>query len=191
MMLILNLACLVTWLAFPLTSNAGKVGLTGVNLPGLAFDMSIFGSAFSKFESSNCNASYAAYSSVDPPGHYEEWWQAGMNAFRIPFGWQHIQQSLGGPLNTTTLVSLDRLVDQITSNGSVAILDLHNYGRWYCSIVGQHQNSFPPGKDVVLDNHLADVWAKLARHFANNTRVLFELMNERASKDSWKTKCLG
>lgn len=86
--------------------------------------MSIFGSAYSAFESANCNASYAAYPYVDPPEHYTAWRDLGFNMFRLPLGWQHAQVSLSGPLNETTMVAYDHLVKRITGDGNTVIIDI-------------------------------------------------------------------
>lgn len=98
--------------------------ICSVNLYGLANDISIFGSAYSGFQAADCNASYAAYPIPDTASDYEPWRQLGFNMFRLPLGWQHAQESLSGPLNETTMASLDLLIEAITSNGSVAILDI-------------------------------------------------------------------
>ena len=95
-----------------------------MNLYGLANDMSILGSAYSAFQSTNCNDSYAAYPFTDATSNYTVWRDKGFNLFRLAFGWQHVQTSLGGPLNETTLESLDGMVNRITGDGNLAILDI-------------------------------------------------------------------
>lgn len=95
-----------------------------VNLFGLANDMSIFGSAYSAFEGTNCNASYEVYPYFNSVENFEVWHEKGFNMFRLAMGWQHVQTELGGPLNETTMSAVDELVTHITSNDSVAILDI-------------------------------------------------------------------
>lgn len=99
-----------------------------MNLYGLANDVSILGSAYSLFESGNCNASYAAYPFFNTDADYYEWRALGFNLFRLPVGWQHIQTNLSGPLNQTTLTGLDQLIETITGNDSMAIVDIVSAG---------------------------------------------------------------
>jgi hypothetical protein len=40
--------------------------------------------------------------------------------------WQHVQTSLGGSLNETNMVAVDKLVKAITDDGGQAILDIVN-----------------------------------------------------------------
>ncbi|KAL5358004.1 hypothetical protein BJX96DRAFT_33599 [Aspergillus floccosus] len=56
---------------------------------------------------------------------------------------KHIQTALSGPLNETTLVGLDNLVDIITGNGRTVILKLHNYARYDCAVIGQPLLNLP------------------------------------------------
>jgi endoglucanase len=90
----------------------------------MANDVSIFGSAYSGFMSTNCNASYASYPYIDPISHYETWHDKGFNMFRLAMSWQHVQTELSGPLNETNIEAVDRLVERITRDGNVAILDI-------------------------------------------------------------------
>ncbi|KAF2168251.1 glycoside hydrolase family 5 protein [Zasmidium cellare ATCC 36951] len=150
-----------------------------VNIIGLAWDMSVLGSAFSEFEATNCNASYDVYPYYDPPEHYTEWRAQGFNLFRVPVGWQHLQDDLRSELNQTTLQHLDGLIDAITNDGSTAILDVHNYARWYCSVIGQPESNLPwLSNKTVTDDDFVDLWVKLARHYHENPHVMFQLMNE-------------
>jgi endoglucanase len=87
---------------------------------------------------------------------------------------------LSAELNTTTLTALDSLVNQITKDNNTAIIDIHNYARWYCSIINQPVNSayINPGGVNVTDADFADLWTRLAKHYQHNPRVQFQLMNE-------------
>lgn len=151
-----------------------------VNIFGLANDVSILGSAYSLFESTNCNASYAAYPYDPPIEHYTLWREKGFNLFRLPVAWQHLQTSLSAELNATTLQALDTLVDAITGNNDTAIIDVHNYARWYCSIINQQVNSayINPGGVNVTDEDFIDLWTRIAEHYKHNPNVQFQLMNE-------------
>ncbi|XWW99274.1 hypothetical protein V2A60_007283 [Cordyceps javanica] len=156
----------------------GKIQWAGVNLFGLANDVSIFGSAYTSFASGNCEPTFASYPYLDDLSHYETWRQEGFNLFRIAVAWQHAQDELGGALNETNMRHVDKLVDAITGDGGKAILDIHNYARWYCAIIGQPENSFQnPGLNVT-NAHFKDLWVKLAARYRSNPNVIFQLMNE-------------
>ncbi|KAK0390637.1 hypothetical protein NLU13_0141 [Sarocladium strictum] len=160
------------------SAAASHVQWTGVNLFGLAADASIFGSAYNTFASSKCNASYDAYPYYDSTEHYEDWHKKGFNLFRIPVAWQHAQEDLGGPLNETTMGVIDSLVHAITRDGGQAIIDIHNYARWYCAVIGQPELSFLNPSVNVTNEHFVDLWEKISRRYKDNEGVIFQLMNE-------------
>jgi endoglucanase len=92
----------------------------------------------------------------------------GHNIFRIPFKWEYLQPSLGGPLDATYLAALDEAVNRITkvNPSNVAIVDCHNYFRYNGALLTSSRND------------LADLWTPLAAHYKNNQRVFFGIMNE-------------
>ncbi|KAL4727131.1 hypothetical protein ACLX1H_006032 [Fusarium chlamydosporum] len=92
--------------------------------------------------------------------------------------WQHVQTSLGGNLNETNMQAVDKLVKAITDDGGQAILDIHNYARWYCAIIGQPEVSFLNPNITVTNDHFSDLWTKLAQRYKSNPNVIFQLMNE-------------
>jgi endoglucanase len=93
----------------------------------------------------------------------------GMNVFRIPFRWEAMQNGLGQELAPAELERLKTIVDAVTSKGFVAILDHHNYGRYY---------NKPIGSPEVPAAAFASFWDRLSRPFKDNPRVWFGLMNE-------------
>ena len=109
----------------------------------------------------------------------------GFNLIRLPVAWGHIQTKLDGPLSQTTLTELDSLVDIITGNGSTVILDLHNYARYDCTVIGQPVLNLLGAPRDVTDDQFTDLWGKLAAHYKDNPRVIFELMNERRFPSQW------
>jgi aryl-phospho-beta-D-glucosidase BglC (GH1 family) len=93
----------------------------------------------------------------------------GMDVIRLPFLWERVQPTKDGPLDTEELARIDQVVDYATSKGLKVVLDVHNYGWAYGSLVGS----------AALPNaSFADLWGKLATHFKGNTNVMFGLMNE-------------
>ncbi|KAJ6789533.1 hypothetical protein PWT90_03114 [Aphanocladium album] len=157
---------------------AGKVQWAGINLFGLANDVSIFGSAYTSFINLECEPTFDSYPFLDDLSHYEAWKQEGFNLFRTAIAWQHAQTELGGALNETNMQHVDKLVDAITDDGGKAILDIHNYARWYCAIIGQPENSFQNPNTSVTNAHFSDLWVKLASRYRANPNVIFQLMNE-------------
>ncbi|MCA9071499.1 MAG: cellulase family glycosylhydrolase, partial [Planctomycetaceae bacterium] len=81
------------------------------------------------------------------------------------------------------LSPLMQTISQIGQAGGKAILDLHNYGR-YCLryrgtarsvVIGQKID----GRFPVTEDHLADLWQRLAQAFRKNSAVVgYGLMNE-------------
>jgi endoglucanase len=92
----------------------------------------------------------------------------GFNLFRVSFFWERVQPTLKGPLAAAELARLDNLVAIITNRGLYALLDVHNYAKYYGVQVGA-------GVPLAA---FRDLWSKLAAHYKNNPRVMFDLMNE-------------
>jgi len=93
----------------------------------------------------------------------------GMKIFRFPFAWERLQTTLGGALDATELARLDDVVTYATQKGAHAIIDVHNYAAYNMAIIGAGSTTAA---------HLADLWSKLAAHYASNSLVIFGLMNE-------------
>lgn len=74
--------------------------------------------------STKCEPSYESYPFLDGISHYHSWKQQGFNLFRIAIAWQHAQVELGGALNETNMVAVDKLVTAITGDGGKVILDI-------------------------------------------------------------------
>jgi endoglucanase len=93
----------------------------------------------------------------------------GLNAFRLPFRWERLQETPNVPLNTTYLGIIDGFVKYATSKGAYVLLDVHNYARYYTDVIGSPK---APAANF------ADLWTRLANHYKGNQLVLFGLMNE-------------
>jgi endoglucanase len=92
----------------------------------------------------------------------------GFNLFRVAFLWENMQPVLQGSLSPTELGHLDALVNYATGKGLFVALDVHNYAR---------HDGRKLGIDLPVEV-LADLWSRLASHYKDNPRVLFDLMNE-------------
>ncbi len=107
----------------------------------------------------------------------------GIRLMRVPFRWERLQPTLAGPLDRGELLRLQKTIDTIGNHGCLAILDLHNYGR-YCLATRNGK------KELIIDqviegirpvtaDHLADLWQRLAKTFADQNFVAaYGLMNE-------------
>src|SRR3954469_15569333 len=99
----------------------------------------------------------------------------GMDVIRIPFKWERLQPVQAGALDQTELSRLKASVDYATSKGLKVVLDVHNYGKGYGSVVGSA---------ATPDSSFADLWSKLATTFKANPEVIFGLMNEPNSQNA-------
>ncbi|KAG0161700.1 hypothetical protein PDIDSM_4968 [Penicillium digitatum] len=96
---------------------------------------------------------------------------AGMNIFRIPFAMERlVPGTLTSSADATYLASLKSTVNYITSNGGFAVVDPHNFGRYY-------------GNIITSTSDFAAFWTTLASEFASNKNVIFDTNNEFNSED--------
>ncbi|EWG53437.1 hypothetical protein FVEG_11867 [Fusarium verticillioides 7600] len=168
----------LTFLFAAQTAIASQVKWAGVNLFGLANDVNILGSAYNTFLDMSCKPSYHSYPYINTVEDYKSWHDKGFNLFRIAMAWQHVQTSLGGSLNETNMEAVDKLVKAITDDGGQAIMDIHNYARWYCAVIDQPELSFLNPNITVTSDHFSDLWTRLAERYKSNPKVIFQLMNE-------------
>lgn len=105
----------------------------------------------------------------------------GLNIFRLPVSWQYLtKKTLGGALNPTNFGYYDELVQSCLQLGAYCQIELHNYGRWEGTVIGQ-----PNGPS---NEQFADIWAQLAEKYASYETIWFGIMNEphdMASPDGW------
>ena len=95
----------------------------------------------------------------------------GLNAFRLPVGWQFLVGSVaGGPLNATNVAAYDALVQGCLNSGAaLCLIDIHNYARWDTKIIGQGGPT---------NAQFASVWSQLAAKYKGESRIAFGIMNE-------------
>ncbi|KAL0951442.1 hypothetical protein HGRIS_008131 [Hohenbuehelia grisea] len=110
--------------------------------------------------------------SVDPPvNQFSHFAQQGVNIFRIPFAWQLMTPTVGGPISSTFFQRYDRTVQAaLNSNpNAYVILDVHNYARWNGAIISQGGPT---------NAQYANLWSQVAAKYASNSRIIFGIMNE-------------
>ncbi|BFZ59378.1 hypothetical protein YB2330_000386 [Saitoella coloradoensis] len=148
----------------------------GVNYAGFDFGCSIFG---------NCSGGFVP-PPLTQPSHFTS---EGANLFRIPFGWQYMQPALSTPLNETFFDSYDSRVQAAldASQEAYAIIDVHNYARWYGLIIGQNVTVL----GAPTNTDFANLWGQLAGKYKDDKRVIFGLMNEPHDLDMtlWAQSC--
>ncbi|TBU63723.1 glycoside hydrolase superfamily [Dichomitus squalens] len=110
---------------------------------------------------------------VSPPAaQYTHFTGEGANLFRIPFAWQLMTPTLGGPINETWFSNFyDKTVQAAlaSSPNSYVIVDLHNYARWNGEIIAQGGPT---------NDQFASIWTQLAQKYGTNERIIFGIMNE-------------
>ncbi|KAI0084044.1 glycoside hydrolase superfamily [Irpex rosettiformis] len=161
----IGLACVCSY-ASPTQRNAASPGvipvplprLGGVNTAGYDFSASIDGSFTGN--------------GVDPPlGQYPHFTAQRVNIYRIPFGWQLMTPTLGGPIDPVFFARYNNTVQAALSSGPNVwvIIDVHNYARWNGQIIAQGG----PTNDEFIS-----LWTQLSEKFQNEPRVIFGIMNE-------------
>ncbi|KAK0724602.1 glycoside hydrolase family 5 protein [Lasiosphaeris hirsuta] len=137
-----------------------------------------------KFKFLGVNESGAEFGNKDLPGtlgkHYT--WPVhstidtlvsnGFNTFRIPFMMERlVPNKLDGAINTAYAQGLEDIVKYVTSKGAYAIVDPHNFGRYYDKII----------TDVA---GFKTYWTTTAKAFASNEKVIFDTNNEYHDMDN-------
>lgn len=90
----------------------------------------------------------------------------GMNIFRIALMMERlVPNSMTGALDAAYLADLKKIVSYITGKGAYAIIDPHNFARYY-------------GK-VITDTAGFEAWWKtVAAEFKSDSKVIFDCNNE-------------
>ncbi|KAL4809682.1 endo-beta-1,4-glucanase A [Aspergillus unguis] len=96
---------------------------------------------------------------------------AGMNIFRVSFAMERlVPDSLSGSVAEEYFADLVETVNGITALGAYAVLDPHNYGRYY-------------GEIITSTDDFAAFWTTVATEFADNELVIFDTNNEYNTMD--------
>ncbi|KAJ5711457.1 hypothetical protein N7488_005613 [Penicillium malachiteum] len=96
---------------------------------------------------------------------------AGMNIFRIPFLMERlVPDTLTSSPDATYLADLKSTVEYITDAGAHAIIDPHNFGRYY-------------GDIITSTTDFAAFWTTVASEFTTNENVIFDTNNEFNTED--------
>lgn len=148
------------------TPTTGNTTYAGVNIAGLDFGCTTDGT---------CTVSSALFPATGAAQMQHFATADNLNVFRLTVGWQYLTNDvLGGALDATNFAQYDALMQScLAIAGAKCILDIHNYARWNGQIIGQSTAAGAP-----TDADLAALWTALATAYANDTDVLFGVMNE-------------
>jgi len=146
--------------------NAAVLQYRGVNEAGAEFGSNLPGTY-------NVDYVYPTTASID------YFVSKGMNTFRVNFLWERLQRSQNAAFDSTEQGRLTSIVNYITNTkGAYALIDPHNYARYFGQVVGTS----------VPSSAFCDFWVKLANLFKGNSKVIFGLMNEpnSMSTETWR-----
>ncbi|MHB8573586.1 MAG: glycoside hydrolase family 5 protein [Candidatus Dormibacteria bacterium] len=104
----------------------------------------------------------------------------GVTVVRIPFRWERIQPTPGGPLSVAAVAQLRATVADAEASGMRVILDLHNFGSYFvgdpATGIGYRAAIGSPRLPVA---DLGDFWSRMSQAFGADPGVLaYDLMNE-------------
>lgn len=96
----------------------------------------------------------------------------GVDFMRLPFKWERLQHTLGGPLDQAELGRIQTFLDNAQANGVKVVLDVHNFGSF---------NGAGIGSESVPVAAFQDFWTKVASALGNHPALDgYGLMNEPA-----------
>ncbi|PYI05518.1 glycoside hydrolase, partial [Aspergillus sclerotiicarbonarius CBS 121057] len=91
---------------------------------------------------------------------------AGMNIFRVPFLMERlVPDNMTGAADATYMADLKATVKTITDLGAYAVVDPHNFGRYY-------------GEIITSPSDFGAFWTTVASEFVDNELVVFDTNNE-------------
>lgn len=95
---------------------------------------------------------------------------------RLPFRWERMQPTIGGPLDPTYLAVVKAVADAALAQGTTVFIDCHNY--LHRTVAGVDR--FVDNPDGVLTRaHLSDLWTKLATYFKGHAGIFgYDIQNE-------------
>lgn len=113
------------------------------------------------------------------------WVGLGLNTFRLPFVWERMQPTLGGPIFSDYANRYLELVNHVVNvRGCYAVLDCHNYaGRFVNGTkVGIRTPQLPA-------NSLGDLWLAMLNYspIFRHAKCIYDLMNEPIAQGAWVT----
>lgn len=140
----------------PYAIPTGKVPMRGINIAGAEFGEAIPGREGTDYK-------------FPTTGSIDYYLSKGMNTVRVGFKWERLQPTAQGEFDATYFAKLDEVVSYAASKGAHVILNPHNFARYFGT---------PVGSAEVPNEVFADLWKRLATHYAGSPNVMFNLVNE-------------
>ncbi|KAK3393416.1 glycoside hydrolase family 5 protein [Podospora didyma] len=136
------------------SAASGKLKWLGVNQSGAEFGNDVFPGTWGKHFTFPDNAAMQTLIGQ------------GYNMFRVAFSMERLTpNTLTGAFDAAYLKNLTATVNYITNAGAYAILDPHNFGRFY--------------GNVITDTAAFQTWwTNVAKQYASNSKVIFDTNNE-------------
>jgi endoglucanase len=136
----------------------------GVNLAGAEFGGHTLPGTY------NVHYTYPTVAGLD---YYQS---KGRTLVRLPFKWERLQRSLGGPLDAEELTRMRDVLRAAGQRNMKVILDVHNYGRY--RFAGEEAHGIIGSKRVSFAA-FSDLWSKLAAAVKDEPGIYaYGLMNE-------------
>lgn len=170
------------WIAAALTASvAAQVQFLGVAIAGGDFGCEIDGTC-----PTGSTQLPLGTSGGDGPGQMQHWTSLSkpLNLFRLPISWQFLANNDAGAaaLDAGNLAKYDQLVQACLATGAHCMIDIHNFARFNNAIIGQGGPT---------DDKFVSLWTQLAKKYAGEERMVFEVMNEPHDLDVnlWAATC--
>jgi len=157
-----------TYLPAEVLETPGWVSRHGVNLAGLEFGTQQDG--FSAAQPGILGQDYFD----EPAASFTFLAERGIDLVRLPFRWERLQPTVGGPLDEAYAGTIDSMLDAAAENGIDVVLNLHNFGA-YQSATG----TLLLGTDALPAAALTEIWQRIADRWGAHPAVIaYGLMNE-------------
>ena len=154
--------------------------LRGVNLNGGEFGAASWSATTSSFSNANPGAYESAWH-YDTQGTFNYLATRGIKLVRLPFRWERLQPTLGGPLDAAELQRITGAIARAGAAGIKVIPTAFNYGG-YMLFDGTQGVRRTIGTASVTNAHFADLWSRLSTSLRGNAAVAgYGLMNEPAA----------
>jgi hypothetical protein len=130
---------------------------------------------------SNANpGTYGTTYTYDSQATYNYLASQGVKTVRLPFRWERVQPTVGGPLDAAEVGRIKAAVARAEAAGIGVILDVHNYGGYQLFDPAQGKGVRQPiGSAALPVSAFTDLWTKLAGAFTSTTGIVaFDVMNE-------------
>ncbi|CAP56480.1 putative endoglucanase precursor (EC 3.2.1.4) (Endo-1,4-beta-glucanase (Cellulase) [Gluconacetobacter diazotrophicus PA1 5] len=163
----------------PMRSTALALLLLAGAMPARAQDYKGVNLAGAAYSSNKIPGRYGYDYLFPKPGEVTYFHDRGMNIFRLSVLWERLQPAPGVALDSGYMGRINGFVDQVHAVGGKVILDIHDYGRYRGTLIGDGQ---------VTAADFRDLWTRLGTAFRDRPDVWFGLMNEpqQKSAEAWR-----